>query len=642
MANPDNPLTAPGGFVVGCNYWASHAGTAMWSDWRPKVVAADLRQLAAEGLQVLRVFPLWPVFQPLTQIYGGGGHEHELRLGEQPLGDDEFGRAGISAAAMDRFRFLADQAQAQGLTLIVGLVTGWMSGRLFVPPAFERLNVLTDARVLQWQLRFVRTFVRHFREHPAIAAWDLGNECNCMAPVARREEAWLWTASIANAIRVEDPTRPVVSGMHSLSPGRKAHWHIQDQGELTDLLTTHPYPAFTPYCDQDPINQIRNGLHATAEGRFYGDIGGVPCLCEEIGILGPTICSEAIAADYARMALYSLWAHDGQGLLWWCAYDQTRLSHAPYDWNHLERELGLIRENRDPKPTLREIGAFAARLRELPFDRLPTRRREAVCILSDGQDQWAAAYAAFVLAKQAGFDLQFQTALQPLRPADLYLLPSVAGYAPASRSFWLELLARVEAGATLYVSHADCFMEPFAAAFGLEIQTRERSGGQTRVIVPGCCELLGQGPFRLRLQATTAEVLAHEPDGNPVVARNRLGKGQVYFCSLPIEQTLSQTPGAFHGPQAQPWWQLYAQVAEKQLAQRLLRRDNPTVGVTEHELPDGTMVAVAINYSPAPQTVTLSLAKAWRVKKTLIGPAPKSRKLKLPPNDAAVLLLAKG
>ncbi len=51
-------LSKPGSFVVGCNYWASHAGTQMWSDWQPEIVEADLRQLAEGGLQVLRVFPL--------------------------------------------------------------------------------------------------------------------------------------------------------------------------------------------------------------------------------------------------------------------------------------------------------------------------------------------------------------------------------------------------------------------------------------------------------------------------------------------------------------------------------------------------------------------------------------------------------
>ena len=89
-------LTEPGKFVVGCNYWASHAGTAMWSDWRPEIVEADLRQLSEGGLQVLRVFPLWPDFQPLTYLYTGHGRIQELRMGETPLAHDEAGTAGVS------------------------------------------------------------------------------------------------------------------------------------------------------------------------------------------------------------------------------------------------------------------------------------------------------------------------------------------------------------------------------------------------------------------------------------------------------------------------------------------------------------------------------------------------------------------
>ena len=56
--------------------------------------------------------------------------------------------------------------------------------------------------------------------------------------------------------------------------------------------------------------------------RYYADLGGKPCLCEEIGTLGPMISSEAIAADFIRTALFSLWANDCHGLFWWCAYDQ--------------------------------------------------------------------------------------------------------------------------------------------------------------------------------------------------------------------------------------------------------------------------------------------------------------------------------
>jgi hypothetical protein len=31
-------LFAQGSLVFGCNYWASHAGTAMWQDWQPEIV----------------------------------------------------------------------------------------------------------------------------------------------------------------------------------------------------------------------------------------------------------------------------------------------------------------------------------------------------------------------------------------------------------------------------------------------------------------------------------------------------------------------------------------------------------------------------------------------------------------------------
>ncbi len=42
-----NHLVGKGVFSVGCNYWASHAGTNMWRDWREDVVDADLREIAA-------------------------------------------------------------------------------------------------------------------------------------------------------------------------------------------------------------------------------------------------------------------------------------------------------------------------------------------------------------------------------------------------------------------------------------------------------------------------------------------------------------------------------------------------------------------------------------------------------------------
>lgn len=634
-------LTSPGSFVVGCNYWASHAGTRMWTDWQPTEVDADLRQLAGAGLQVLRVFPLWPDFQPLALLRGGAGRPYEYRMGEDPLLDTEAGRAGVSEQALARFAEFADLAEKHSLKLIVGLLTGWMSGRLFVPPALEGLNVLTDPVAIQWETRFARCFVRRFKHHPAIVAWDLGNECNVMAQVPNPEAAWSWVSAITNAIRVEDSTRPVVSGMHG---GGLDTWSPAMLGELTDLLTTHPYPFWTEHCDQDPVNTMRTILHSTAESRLYADWGGRPCIAEELGTLGPMLASDAVAADFVRACLFSLWAHDCQGLLWWCAYDQELLPHAPYDWNTCERELGLIRSDRTLKPVIHELGRFRRFIESLPVEKLPAAAlpahpREAVCLLSQGQDQWGVAYSAFILARQAGFELEFQQGEQPLKEAELYLAPSVRGINVISRRRWLPLLERVRAGATLYLSIDDALLSGFQQTFGLEMQARSRRA-EPRVdfSVDGLGNFSVPTSFRLDLLPTGAAVLGAEPDGNPAFTRFALGRGEVYLLTSPIERALADWPGAFQGPQA--FWQIYRMIAGKATRGRVVRKTQPMLGVTEHPLSENERVVVAVNYSPALLEETFALAKGWQVSGAWRGSVEGAR-LTIPPNDAAVFVVQK-
>lgn len=610
----------------------------MWRDWQPEIVAADLKQLSEAGLQVLRVFPLWPDFQPITQLYGGAGYPQEIRHGEEPL----MATSGLSPIAMSHFAVFADLAHKNGLKLIVGLLTGWMSGRLFVPPALEGRNVLTDPVAILWETRFVRGFVQNFRDHPAILAWDLGNECNCMAPVPNAEAAWTWTSAISNAIRVEDATRPIVSGMHSLDePNEDGSWRISHQSELTDVLTTHPYPYFTPHCDQEPINTIRNGLHATAQTRWYGDVGNIAALSEEVGTLGPMFASEAIAADYVRMALFSLWANDCRGLLWWCSYDQNLLAHAPYDWTPIERELGLIRADRSLKPVLGEFTKFRSFLDKLPQS-LPQRITEAVCILSHGQEQWGIAYASFILAKQAGFDLTFQYADQPLKEAALYLLPSVSGGSPFSRRFWVELDAKVRAGATLYLSLNDGILSPFKEPFGLEVQTREKRTEAATIEIPA---IAGNPVFQVeslakyRLAPAGAEILGREGQ-DPAFSSHTWGAGRVLFLSVPIEQHVSNTPGVFIVPDAQPFWKIYQYIHQTLMVSRAVTKDNPLVGITEHPLDENRRVIVLVNYSPTPQLVKLTLTPGWRTADEWYGPLPaESGQMTIAANDASVFII---
>jgi len=607
----EDVLSQRGIFHVGCNYWASHAGMLMWRDWRPEIIEKDFTQLAECGIQVMRVFPLWSDFQPLTRTEGCSGQFLDLRFGETPLPSTPPGKAGISEIMLERFRFLCDCAQKNNIQLIVGLITGWMSGRLFVPPAFSRMNCLTEPEVVKWQVRFVKHFVKTLRDHQAICAWDLGNECNCIAP-ATRDQAWCWSNTISSAIRTEDSTRPIISGMHSLSASKNDNaWKIQDQGELTDILTTHPYPLFTPFCNQEPLNKIRNCLHATAESLFYAGVSGKPCIAEEVGNLGPCVCSDELAGEYMRTALFTLWAHDCRSLLWWCAYDQDLLENSPYDWVSIERELGLIKSDRTPKPAIKEMGKFAEVIKSLPLDRLPQRKVEAVCILTEGQDCWAAAFSAFILAKQAGFDLEFRFVGQQLPNSQLYIIPSLSSSRHSNIAFWKEIKTRAENGATIYVSHNDGIISNFKKIFGAEIISREIQNIPIQYEFNNY-KLTGHPAFKLNLQAKESNVLATDNYSNPSFLCNKIGQGKIYFLSFPLEKNLSETKDAF-GTDSEPAWKIYKEIGREVITKRIVSNDNPYIGITEHSINEKHIVVILINYGMHHEPVNLTIAEGWTV-----------------------------
>lgn len=280
-------------FLIGVNYWASHAGADMWRNWDENVIERDLQFLSAHGVRVLRVFPNWRDFQPVEPMFRAS---HELRtycMKDDAAPDNAY---YLDEDMLNRFEALCRIAEKYHIVLIVGLITGWMSGRLYIPVALNGENLFTSSVALYFEQLFIKGFVSRFRSLHSIIAWDLGNECNCMDVASSREAAYSWTSMVVNAIKAVDPTRPVVSGMHSLE--LNGVWNIQDQGALTDILTTHPYPFWVEHCQKTPLTHFRTLLHATAQTQYYQTVGHKPCLVEELGSMGPMNLSEERAADF--------------------------------------------------------------------------------------------------------------------------------------------------------------------------------------------------------------------------------------------------------------------------------------------------------------------------------------------------------
>ncbi len=587
--------------MIGCNYWASHAGTEMWANWNEAIVDEDLRLLSQYGVRYMRVFPIWRDFQPVAPFYGGSSRIHEYRMENGELPQNPY---YIAPEMIDRFITLCNLAEKHGIKLIVGIVTGWMSGRLFIPPALYNRNLFTDADALMFTSKFVRGFVKMTKHHPAIHSWDLGNECNCMAPTASRSVAYNWTAMVSDAIKAEDSTRPVISGMHGLRFDNE--WTIADQAELTDVLTTHPYNYWVPHTRIDPSISIRPLLHATAESELYASIGKKPVFVEEIGTMGPEVCSDDSAAVFMRCQLLSAWAHGHLGLLWWCAFDQNELATTPYEWNMIERYLGLLRSDKTPKPAAIEMQRVAKLIASFDFD-LPEKEIDAVCILTRDTDQWAIAYMTYILAKQAGVTLGFTYCTDPLPDAKCYLLPSVNGVEVMPKSIYDDLKRRVRDGAILYVSNQTGILTEFNELFGAKIIDSCDNGKTVEF------ELLGKNariytPTERRLLPTTARVILNDTTGNPLYLENRYGMGRTFYLNSPLEASLVGSHAAF----TNGMHELYKTFFSSVLAQKPLHCNNPTLGVTYHRQ-ENTTYAVIINYSGETQDAGITSQNSFDI-----------------------------
>ena len=594
-------------FKIGCNYWASDSGTEMWKKYNSDTIRKDFAVLKSNGIDYLRVFPNWRDFQPVSVIYGGG-HSLQKYVAED---ETEFDNPYcLSGEMLDRFSDFCGIAEEFDIKLIVGLITGWMSGRLFIPPALYERNLYTDPVAQKFEQKFIAGFVSSFRDKKAIYAWDIGNECNCMDCINNRDEADNWTMMITNAIKANDNSRPIVSGMHSLT--LTDGWTIQDQAAGTDILTTHPYPFWVNHCAESEITSVQTLLHATCQTKYYANIGKKPCLVEEIGTMGPMVCDEDTAAQFLKVNLYSNWANGAEGVFWWCAHEQINLRFPPYDSNMCETELGLLDENFRAKPVLHEIKRFSDWISTVDFT-LPAAQEDGVCLLTNGQDHWGIAYMTYVLSKQAGANISFAYADEELPDTGLYLMPSICGINALSAHRWNQLKQKVYHGATLYISNHDAILSGFQSFAGVRVRDSKTADESGSFMIDG--KMMEYRRSRcFEIVSEEAEVLAYDENGLPLMTSAKYGNGKVIYLNYPLEKNLLDRYDAF----SEDVYEMYQVLFQKSLEKHALRCDNKNVGVTLHC--DGARCyAVLINYSSEEIQLKTAIREDYKMVRLIKG-----------------------
>jgi endo-1,4-beta-mannosidase len=356
-------VTSERRFRLGVNYWPAATALRWWESSDVGAVAADLERIATAGFDSVRFFLTWEAFQPSPQ--------------------------DVRTEMLDRLVATADAAATAGLALMPTLFTGHMSGVNFIPPwalneqsGEQRFRVIAggtvdehlprnwygDEVVTAAQVRLAGACATALNGHPALWAWDLGNEnSNCTIP-PNKELARAWLGRVSDAIRAADADVAVTTGLHMEDLESDRHLGPVDAAAVCDFLTMHGYPIYAPWA-MGPTDEHLLGF-LTKVTRWLG--GEVDVLFSEFGL--PTVpvgdaadppgastmlVDEDVAAQYTDRALQNLRAAGATGAMLWCAND-----YAPEVWRvppldeaiH-ERHFGLWRSDGAAKPAVAVVAA---------------------------------------------------------------------------------------------------------------------------------------------------------------------------------------------------------------------------------------------------------------------------------------------
>jgi len=611
-------------FMIGCNYWASNAGTEMWKNFDVNVIEKDIKTLSKYGMKYIRVFPNWRDFQPVFIR-----RSSPRNFTRYAIDGDELNEGGyfLDKEMMNRFSIFLDICEKYDIKLIVGILTGFMSGTALIPPALDGENLVTSPNAHYLEQLFITGFVKEFSNRSVIYAWDLGNECNLFDGSATRFETASWMGMVANTIRAADPTRPVITGMHAYK--FDGGWMIEDQANFCDILTTHPYPFWHTYPKVDETLSVRALMFPTISSKIAEGIGKKPCLVEEVGTMGPTVASDENSAHFARLNMFSSWANGFPGFLWWCAHEQTELDTFPYTDQMVERELGLLRCDFTPKPHLLEMDKFSKWLDGIDFT-LPPAKEDAVCILTQNQDQSGVGYMTGILSRLAGINCNFCYSEQVIPESDLYIIPSYSQVKVMHKSRYDELKKRVFEGADLYISVADGILSEFESFTGLKVLDSYQYAESGTAIVNDK-EILFTKARNFLLEPTNAQVIACDDKGNPFFTYNKYGKGRVFFVNAPIEAGLLTKHNAFDGNEKV----IYDTISDKVRASYPVKVLGDNIVMTYHPSDDAGYV-VLLNHYKDEKNFELELNDGYTVEKVYYG-----ENGKINPFDACVIKIKK-
>ncbi len=353
-------------FLLGVNYWPRRSAMYMWQRFDLGEIREDMARIRGLGLHVVRFFLRWDDFQPAPDT--------------------------LDDAMLRRFDAMMQTIADAGLRAMPTLFCGHMSGVNWLPAwsldaatphgRFRTISggreqpygigdFYADERLLQAQLHFALGVGERVRDHPALYAWDLGNEfSNLREPRAPRDAA-RWSALLTDAL-TSTSHGDVTGGTHGEDVERDRHLRPSSLAAPWDIATMHGYSTYAVFA-RDRLDEDVVPFYA----RLMQALSGKPLLFSEFGNpacppnaqrVGAFAClDEDEMATYCRGVLERLHRAGTIGALWWCwsDYDPSLADLPPFDRAPHELRFGMIRADGSEKPVARALAAFAAENRQV-------------------------------------------------------------------------------------------------------------------------------------------------------------------------------------------------------------------------------------------------------------------------------------
>ncbi|MFJ3925137.1 glycosyl hydrolase [Streptomyces sp. NPDC090022] len=334
----------------GVNYTPTRGWFHHWLDFDPGEVAADLDSLAALGLDHVRVFPLWPLFQP--------------------------NRTLIRPRAVEQLVAVADAAAARGLDVCADGLQGHLSSFDFLPAwtrTWHRRHLFRDPELVAGQEEYLRTLAAALADRPNFLGMTVGNEINQFADDPHpepdritRPEAEAWLARMLAACEKGAPGRFHVHAAYDAAWYRDGHpFTVAQAARLGAATAVHSW-VFNGTAQRHGRAGTATEQHAAYMielSKAYAHDPARPVWLQEVGAPAPLIPAEHAAEFTEATVTNALDCTGVWGVTWWCSHDVAR---ELADFPELEYGLGLLTNDRRVKPAGRAVARLARALAGRP------------------------------------------------------------------------------------------------------------------------------------------------------------------------------------------------------------------------------------------------------------------------------------